>query len=107
MKRAKLKYVYHDGSITCVRYPAEDEIVIYVTLCDCCNGSAGTGVLTFCGVRNGAEVRSALEAAERRNRGHKYVDEIIGIGREHKRGYLLDLETAGGVFVDAASLIEA
>jgi hypothetical protein len=51
-------------------------------------------------------VQAALESARQVNVERGYVDEIVGIVRGGKRGFLLDLVTAGSVRVDARGLHE-
>lgn len=106
MKRLKLNHGYHDALIRAIRYDDED-VIIDIDLCSCCNPSPGPATLSFLGLRNLAEVRAALEAARQANAERGYVDEIIGIMRDDERGVLLDLMTAGSVHVDARGLHEA
>jgi hypothetical protein len=107
MKRLKFKHCYHDGLILAVRYRDNADVVIDIDLCSCCNPSPGPAILTLLGLRNFAEVRQALEPAQRANAAKGYIDEIIGIVRIDGGAYLLDLATAGAVRVEARGLHEA
>src|SRR5918993_5836653 len=104
-KRLKLKHGYHDAMVSAIRYQNRD-VILDVNLCSCCNASAGPATISFLSVRNFETVRNALESARRENTGRKYIDEIIGIIRSEDRGILLDLQTAGGVRVDAQGIFE-
>jgi len=57
--------------------------------------------LRLIGVRNLEEVHRALESAGVVNSGRGYIDEIIGIVKEARRLYLLDLSAVGGIRVEA------
>ena len=105
-KRLKLKHGYHDAMVSAIRYENRD-VILDVDLCSCCNPSAGPATISFLGVRNFQTVQDALETARRINIGRKYIDEIVGIVRSEDRGMLLDLQTAGGVRVDAQGVLEA
>jgi hypothetical protein len=106
MRRLKLEHGYHDALIRAIRYGDGPDVVIDVDLCSCCNPSAVSATLSLLGVRNFAEVQAALESARQVNVERGYVDEIVGIVRGGKRGFLLDLVTAGSVRVDARGLHE-
>jgi hypothetical protein len=107
MKRLKLQHGYHDALILAVRYRDDEDVILEVGLCNCCNPSTGPATLSLLSLRNFAEVRAALEAARQANAGRGYVDEIVAVGRANGRGYQLDLMTAGPVRVDARGLHEA
>lgn len=104
-KRLKLKHGYHDAMVSAIRYESRD-VILDVELCSCCNPSTGPATISFLGVRNFQTVQDALETARKINSGRKYIDEIIGIIRSEDRGILLDLQTAGGVRVDAQGILE-
>src|SRR4051812_6773837 len=105
-KRLKLKHGYHDAMVSAIRYQDRD-VILGVDLCSCCNLSPGPVTISFLGVRNFEVVQDALESARRKNSGRTYIDEIIGIIRSEDRGFLVDLQTAGGVRVDAHGIVEA
>jgi hypothetical protein len=107
MKALKLNHRYHDALIRAIRYRDEEDVVFEIDLCSCCNLSPGSAILSFLGLRNFVDVHELLESARKKNTAKAYVDEIIGISRDDKRGYLLDLSTAGAVRLDARGLHEA
>ena len=107
MRRLKLRHGYHDAIIRSVEYREDEDIILTVDLCGCCNPSPGQATLTFRGIRNFEKVRSTLEAAREENKARGYLDEIIGIVRNDVRGYLLDLATARDITVDAKNLLES
>jgi hypothetical protein len=107
MKRLKLKHSYHDAVIRAICYCNNADVLLDVDLCSCCNPSPGPATLSLLDLRNFAEVQQLLESAREANVGRGYLDEIIGIVREGKQGYLLDLATVGEVRVDARGLHEA
>jgi hypothetical protein len=104
--RLKLKHGYHDARVSAVGYRGRD-VVLDVELCGCCNDSPGPASITFLDVRNVEAVRDALELARRTNNRNPYVDVLVGIIRGDDRAFLLDLETAGGVRVEARGFIES
>jgi len=106
MPRLKLKHGYHDGIVRLVRY-RDTDVVLEVNLCSCCNPSPGFALITFIGVQNFEEVRSAFESSRMKNERFGFVDEIVGVLRPDRDTYLLDLSTAGAVHVKARSLHEA
>lgn len=105
MKSLHLKHGYHDAFITRVEYK-NDEIILDIELCSCCNPCPGPATLIFYRVRNFADVRSSLETAREKNESLGYVDEIIGIARDGKMRYLVDLETAGTLLIEAHRIME-
>lgn len=48
-----------------------------------------------------------LETARHANARKDYIDEIIGIERDEKKGYVLDLMTAGAVVFKGLGFHEA
>jgi hypothetical protein len=106
IKRPKLNHHYHDAIIFSVEYRGKEDIVFHVSLCSCGNPSPGPATLSFLGVRNLEDVRSALEDSRRKNCPLNRVDEIIGIGRTSPRGYILDLATAGSLHIDADGVLD-
>src|SRR5215213_1805923 len=104
--RLKLKHGYHDAMVSAIRYQDRD-VILDVVLCSCCNELPGPATISFLRVRNFETVRDALESARGANRGRRFIDEIIGMIRNEDRTILLDLQTAGGVRVDARHISEA
>jgi hypothetical protein len=107
MKRLKLKNGYHDALIRSVRYVGNSDIMLDVDLCSCCNISPGRATICLLGVRNFADIKTALESARVTNANRGYVDEICAVLRAEERGYLLGLMTAGELRIDARGLQEA
>jgi hypothetical protein len=63
MKQLKLQHGYHDALIRGVSYRDDEDVVLEVGLCSCCNPSTCAATLSLLGLRNSAEVLAALEAA--------------------------------------------
>jgi hypothetical protein len=102
----KLVHGYHDAIITSVDYPNDSDVYLNIDTCSCCNPSAGPASLLFISVRNFTKVQAIFQSAQIANGKFSHTDEIIGIRRGKKRGYILDLVTSGSLHVDAKSIIE-
>ena len=107
MKRIKLKNGYHDARIREVRFIDDCDIMLDVDLCSCCNASPGPATLCFLGIRNYSAVKDELETARAKNAKRGYIDEIIAILRADNRGFIIGLDSAGDLWVDAKGLTEA
>jgi hypothetical protein len=109
LRKLKLKHGYHDALVQSVQFQEDDDVLIAVDLCGCCNPTpGGHATLTFCGVRNFDQVHLALEAARQENQGKGYIDEIVNIFRDDQtRGYLVVFTTAGDLTFDAKGVVES